>query len=233
MLRIAVVDDELSFREEIQAYFARYQEAHDCQLQLSVFDSAEAFLSSFAPDYDLVILDIDMPGMDGLEAARRLRRMDPKVLLMFVTNLAQYAINGYEVSAIDYIVKPLDYDKFEFKLDRALRLAASKTTKKVLIRTEEGMIALNQEDVTYVEVQGHTLYYHTLEGIYQTRGTLKQALADFPPPQFYPSHQSYIVNLAYVEEVRNYEVIAAGEKVFISRPKRKAFMEALAAFYNK
>lgn len=232
MLRIAIIDDQLSVREKMKTYFARYQESHDCSFQLSLFDNADSFLTSYRPEYDIVLMDIDMPGINGLAAARRLRRVDPKVLLMFVTNLAQYAINGYEVDAIDYILKPVDYKKFEFKITRAIRMTSAKTKKKIWIRTEDGMTSLDPDDVTYVEVQKHNLFYHTVGETYQTRGSMKQALTDFPGPQFFPSHQSYIVNLAFVEEVRNNEAVVAGDAVMISRAKKKAFIEALAIFYN-
>ena len=87
--------------------------------------------------------------------------------------------------------------------------------------------------MTYVEVQGHSLFYHTASETYRVRGSLKQAEADFTPPRFFTCNKCYIVNLAYVEEIKNNNVaVVAGEEVMISRPKKKAFMDALAAYYN-
>ena len=216
----------------MQSYFERYQQEHQQQFRLSLFGNAELFLNQYKPVYDVVLMDIDMPGMNGMAAARRLRKLDEQVVLMFVTNLAQYAINGYEVSAVDYVIKPLDYAKFEFKLTRALSMAPPKNKQMVFVRTEDGIVSVDQEDVTYVEVQGHSLFYHTVSETYRVRGSLKQAEADFMPPRFFTCNKCYIINLSYVEEVKNNVAVVAGEEVMISRPKKKAFMDALAAYYN-
>ena len=232
MWRVAIVDDQQSVRTQMQSYFERYQQEHQQQFRLSLFGNAELFLDQYKPVYDVVLMDIDMPGMNGLAAARRLRKLDEQVVLMFVTNLAQYAINGYEVSAVDYVIKPVDYSKFEFKLTRALSMVPPKNRQMVLVRTEDGVASVERADVTYVEVQGHSLFYHTASETYRVRGSLKQAEADFMPPQFFTCNKCYIVNLAYVEEIRNNVAVVAGEEVMISRPKKKPFMEALAAYYN-
>lgn len=232
MWRVAIVDDQLSIRTQMESYFGHYQEMHQQQFQISLFGNAELFLDQYKPVYDIVLMDIDMPGMNGLTAAHRLRKLDEQVVLMFVTNLTQYAINGYEVSAVDYVIKPLDYAKFEFKLTRALRMVAPKNKPMMFLKTEEGIVSVGQDDVTYVEVQGHNLFYHTSSETYRMRGSLKQAEAEFLPPRFFTCNKCYIVNLTYVEEIKNNVAIVAGDEIIISRPKKKAFMEALAAYYN-
>lgn len=233
MWRIAIIDDQLSVRTQLQSYFERYQSAHQQQFRVSVFENAEMFLNQYKPIYDIVLMDIDMPGVDGLTAAHRLRKLDEQVVLMFITNLAQYAINGYEVNAVDYVIKPVDYAKFEFKLTRALGMVIPRSRPTVLIRTEDGFLSLERDEVTYVEVQGHNLFYHTAGAeVYRTRGSLKQAEEDFTQPQFFTCNKCYILNLAFVEKVRNNIALVAGDEILISRPKKKAFMEALAAFYN-
>lgn len=232
MWRVAIVDDQVSIRIQMQSYFERYQKEHQQQIRLSLFGNAELFLDQYKPVYDIVLMDIDMPGMNGLAAARRLRKLDERVVLMFVTNLAQYAINGYEVSAVDYVIKPVDYAKFEFKLTRALSMVPPKNKQMVFVRTEDGIVSMEQEDVTYVEVQGHNLFYHTVSETYRIRGSLKQAEANFAPPRFFTCNKCYIINLSFVEEVKNNVAVVAGEEVMISRPKKKAFMDALAAYYN-
>lgn len=232
MWRIAIVDDQPSVREQMKSYFERYQSEHQEQFQIALFAHAELFLADYKPVYDIVLMDIDMPGMDGMTAAHRLRKLDGQVVLIFVTNLAQYAINGYEVSAVDFVVKPVDYAKFEFKLARALGRVLPRERPTVMIRSEDGIVLVEQDDVTYVEVEGHNLFYHTASGTYRTRGSLKQAEAEFAPPRFFTCNKCYIVNLALVEGVKDNIAIVAGNEIAISRPKKKRFMEALAAYYN-
>lgn len=233
MRRIAIVDDQASIREQLRNYTERYRREAGEQFTLSTFENAELFLTNYRPEYDIVLMDIDMPGMDGLTAAHRLRAMDPSVVLMFVTNLAQYAIRGYEVSAVDFVVKPVNYDQFAYKLTRALKLTPSTERRKMLIRTEMGTVTLDRDDVTFVEVQGHNLFYHTDGAAYRVRGSLKQAEETFGELPFFTCNKCYIVNLAYVEEVRENVTVVAGEEIIVSRPKKKAFMEALAGFYNR
>lgn len=233
MRRIAIVDDQAFIREQLRNYTERYRREAGEQFTLSTFENAELFLTNYRPEYDIVLMDIDMPGMDGLTAAHRLRAMDPSVVLMFVTNLAQYAIRGYEVSAVDFVVKPVNYDQFAYKLTRALKLTPSTERRKLLIRTEIGTVTLDRDDVTFVEVQGHNLFYHTDGTVYRVRGSLKQAEETFGELPFFTCNKCYIVNLAYVEEVRENVTVVAGEEIIVSRPKKKAFMEALAGFYNR
>jgi DNA-binding LytR/AlgR family response regulator len=233
MWKVAVVDDQASVRTQMESYFERYQEERGEHFQIFSFQNAALFLDRYQPEYDLVLMDIDMPGMDGLTAAHRLRKLDSEVVLIFVTNLAQYAINGYEVSAVDFVVKPVSYAKFAFKLERALKLAAPKDRPMILIKTEDGTVAVQRGDITYVEVQGHNLFYHTEEKVYRVRGSLKQVEEEIGGMPFFTCHKCYIVNLAFVDAVRENVVVVAGNEIVVSRPKKKAFMEALAAYYNR
>ena len=132
-------------------------------------------------------MDIEMPNMDGLSAARRMREIDSNVALVFVTNLARYAINGYEVSALDYILKPLDYDAFYLKMQKVLRYCQTQQQRRqqsVVIPTAGGNIHLPLSELLYVEVVSHTLIYHTLSHDYETYGTLKNVEKKLSPQVF-------------------------------------------------
>lgn len=232
MWRIAIVDDEAAARERMKAYFDRFSKEESVPFQLNFFENAALFLTHYKPVYDIVLMDVDMPGLNGMDAARRLRELDETVVLMFVTNLAQYAIHGYEVSAVDFVVKPVNYSKFAFKLKRALKLVPTKNVPMVLLKTEDATVSVELGQVIYVEVQGHNVFYHTTKETYRTRGSLKQTEETFDDPQFFLCNKCYLVNLAFVEEVQGSTVVVAGEEISVSRPKKKAFMEALAAYHN-
>lgn len=233
MKRIAIVDDDERVRNLLASYLARYSEEHCETFMPSVFAFPELFLTNYKPVYDIVLMDIDMPGMNGLEAARRLRELDERVVLLFITNLAQYAINGYEVQAADFVVKPVSYEKFEQKLTRALRFVPESTRPSLLIRTENGTVTVDIDDAKYIEVQGHYVFYHTPREVYRVRGSLKQTVEEINDEQFFVCDKCYIVNLAYVEAVNGNSVVVDGETVNVSRPKKKALMDALAAYHNR
>ena len=233
MWHVAVVDDQLSIRNQMRAYFHRFGEENKELFQLSFFENPLVLLNQYKPCYDLILMDIDMPHMSGMEAARKLRRMDEQVVLVFLTNLSQYAIDGYEVRAVDYVMKPLDYERFAYKIRRALSFVPEKEGQVLLLRMEDHTIAVPQKDLTYVEVEGHYVSYHTLSEVHKVRGTLKQAQATLTPPTFFMCNKCYLVNLSCVEQIQGNVVTVAGEEILISRPRKKAFMEALAAYHNR
>lgn len=233
MWRIAIVDDEEWVRDQLKSYFFRYGQEHGEEFRVNLFALSELFLTNYKPIYDMIIMDIDLPGMNGLEAAHRLRELDERTVLMFVTNLAQYAINGYEVSAVDFVVKPVNYRTFEHKLTRALTFVPEKHRPALLLKTEMGTVTVELDDVKYVEVQGHNVYYHTVKNTYRTRGSLKQAEQELDDPQFFMCDKCYLVNLAYVEGVNGNTITVDGKELNVSRPKKKAFMDALAAYHNR
>lgn len=233
MLRIAIVDDDPALREQIRGYLARFGREAQESLETRTFSLAESFLSGYQPVYDIVLMDIDMPGINGLEAAHRMRQLDERVVLLFVTNLAQYALRGYEVDATDFVVKPLTYETFAYKMGRAVRHLSRSPRPSLLLKTEDGSAAVPIDHIQYVEVQGHSVFYHTTRGLFRMRGSLKQTFESLHDPQFFICNKCYIVNLAYVTGVDGKCIEVGGDQIEVSRPKKKALMDALAAYHNQ
>ena len=121
MYHIAIVEDERTFSEQLQEFLKEYQEEKNIKFKISVFKDGAEILEEYKQIYDIILLDIEMPEINGMETARRIRKTDAEVVLMFITNMASYAIHGYEVGALDFIMKPLTYYTFSVKLTRALR----------------------------------------------------------------------------------------------------------------
>ena len=109
MLRCAIVEDSPRELEHLKECLARYSAERDIPLETTAFGDAASFLEHYRADYDIVFMDIELPGINGMEAAHRLREIDRQVILIFVTNMAQFAVKGYEVDALDYIIKPAQY----------------------------------------------------------------------------------------------------------------------------
>ena len=127
-IKVAIVEDEATVQELLKGYFTEFQKTSEETFSLSVFNNGEAFLDKFKPVYDMVLMDIEMPGINGMETAERLRKIDKNVVLIFVTNLAQYALKGYEVDAIDFAVKPLSFEDFALKIKKGLRYIKHNTS---------------------------------------------------------------------------------------------------------
>lgn len=227
MVHVAVVEDEAVNRDQLGEYIQRYGEETGETFSVQFFPDGEALLADYDGRFDLILMDIEMPGADGMQIAHRLRQTDEQVVLVFITNMAQYAIQGYAVQALDYILKPLSYLSFKMRFARALGRIDRQKAARILLDCHGRRIGLPVRSIRYVEVQQKQLCYHTEQGEYTLRGTLKSAedaLADFP---FAKGNYWYIVNLAQVTEIGPKSVFVGGTELPVSRGCRR---ELLAAF---
>ena len=232
-IRVAIVEDDREAAEQLQAHLRRYAGENMLQFRTSVFEHPLLFLEPYRADYDLVFMDIQMPLMNGMDASHKLREVDPKVALVFVTSLTQFAVEGYDVGALAYIVKPFNYYDFSLKLTRILERLPAHEGEDILVPTEVGQVRLSFDSIRYVEVQGHHLIYHTGRGEYTQYSTMSKAAEKLEPYGFARCNSCYLVNLHCVEGVRGYTVTVAGEELRISQPRKKAFMQALGGMIGQ
>lgn len=230
MYHIAIVEDEADFSAQLQEFLGQYQREHDLQLKLSVFGDGAEILKDYQPIYDIILLDIEMPQINGMDAAEQIREMDSGVVLMFITNMAAYAIRGYEVGALDFVMKPITFYTFSMKLTRALKRVKQKEKQQILLTLSDGVKKFGIQQIYYVEVQNRMLHYHTDEGEYVVRGTMQsveQMLASYP---FVKCNHWYMVNLMHVSEVRKNMATVGGNELEISRRNRSSFLKALTEY---
>lgn len=121
MIRAIIAEDDLQCYTTLAQFLNDYGQETQQTFRITHYDNGEDLVEHYTPEYDLILLDVDMPFMDGMMAAEHIRKIDPEVVIIFVTNLAQYAIQGYSVNALDYILKPLNYFSFSQRLTRCLR----------------------------------------------------------------------------------------------------------------
>ena len=119
MIRVAIVEDEAAVRDQLMGYVQRYMRQYDAQIEVTMFTDGVEILEEYRPVYDIIFLDVEMQHLDGMETASRIRALDSDVLLIFITNMAQYAIKGYAVGALDYVLKPVPYFAFSQQLQKA------------------------------------------------------------------------------------------------------------------
>lgn len=228
MYRIAVVDDDREFSAKLRDYLEQYAKENDETFEIEVFYDGAEILKDYTPRYELILLDIEMPAVNGMEAAQKIREMDESVVLMFITNMAQYAIHGYSVGALDFVMKPISYYPFSMKIKRALKRVQKKEIPTILLTTSDGVKRLKVSQIYYVEIQGHMLHYYTEEGEFVMRGTLSSVEKTLPSSLFVKCNHWYLVNLMHVTEVRKNTTVVGNFELEVSRRNRAGFLKALA-----
>ena len=230
MIRIAIVEDAAFDRQVLRDCLREYGQETGTELQITDFTGGTAFLEQYQEDLDLIFMDIMMDGLDGLTTARKLRRRDDKVLLVFVTSMLQYAVQGYSVDAMDFIVKPVTYTGLKLCMDRVVRRLNETTPVRIRFTNREGTHSVDAAEICYIESLEHKIVVHTVQGEIQSDMSLAAAEKMVKALPFFRCHVSYLVNLRYVDRVSGNDVWVNGDRLAISRYRRKDFLEAWSAW---
>ena len=226
--RLVAVEDNDHEYERLRRCLEQYGSHSGVQLNLTRFTSAEAFLEAWRGSSDLVLMDIELPGMNGMQCAEKLRRVDTYVPLVFITNLAQYAVNGYAVDALDYIVKPIQPERLRFVMDKVLlRLRESRRSKRISIRNVSAVASVGSDEITYLEVNGHQMTIHLTNGQEKNAtGSITAMYEELKEYGFERCNSCYLVNMRHIAEIREDMVcMVNGDQLLISKRKRKEFMD--------
>lgn len=224
-MKIAIVDDEKEQRELLCTFCDQYAKETGAKITTKVYESSDDLLLEYKVFFDIIIFDIDMPGTNGMEAARKIREVDKKVTILFMTNIAQYAINGYEVEAIDYVIKPIEYYEFSMKFRKAINAVAKKKDYEILIDAVDGTHKVLISDILYVEIMSHYLIFHTENEIFKARGSMREHKEILAPYHFCQVHRSYLANLKYVESIQNKSILIKKEEIPLGRNYKEQLMQ--------
>ena len=230
MIQLAIVEDENSYADQLIEFVKKYQSESGKTFKITRFKDGDEITNGYRGQFDIILMDIEMKLMDGMTAAEEIRKLDQDVIIMFITNMTNYAIRGYQVDALDYVLKPVSYFAFSQKLGRAISKMKSKSSKTISIEMQSGVKKLDIDNVFYIESEGHNLNFFTSGGEFTIRAKLKDFEEQLVPYNFFRSNKGYLVNLKYVDGVENGSCLIAGKQLLISRARKNDFMTALTEY---
>lgn len=233
MIHIAICDDERSLVDSLTALIRQYEMEKSEEIKVTVYYDGLELIEKYDATIDLIFLDIQMKLVDGLRAAKRLREMDEKVGIIFLTTLTQHGLEGYKYQALDYIIKPLKYARLRVELDRFISRRQKEESPFVVVSNDSGKYKILLNSLRFVETFNRNLLFHSKQENIVCYRSMKEIAKELAPHGFVRCHSGCLVNLAYVKGVRKLELtLITGETLAISQPKRKEFMEQLTEFWG-
>ncbi len=221
-MRIAVCDDEPNITELIGRMIRGY--LPDCEIE--EFGSGKELLSD-GRHFDLFFLDIRMDGINGMEAAGKIRERDEDAIIIFITGSKEYVFDAFDLSAFHYLLKPIQAEKLTEVLDRAVRQVRKRTEEKrrLFIKNGGRSITVDVDDILYLESEMHKVAVHTVRDVFIFYGVMSE-LEEKAGEGFYRCHRGYLVNMAYIAEYDMRSIcLTNGEKVYLAKAKYQDFVK--------
>lgn len=234
-MKFAICDDENIELELLSKYITKwcYDRKEICEIH--TFISSENFLFSYEDknDYDLLLLDIQMKDMNGVELAKKLRAKNDEIPIIFITGISDYVFSGYEVNALFYLMKPVKEDILKECLDKAYQKI--QTAPQCLICEEKGTFSkVRISDILYIESAGHDSIIYSKSMEYKSRTGIQKLSEELSSFGFYRTHRSYLVNISKIERIGKTElVVDSGDKIPIARGKWESLNQAFLEYYRR
>lgn len=227
MISIAIVEDDRTFTAQMRDYLQTFSRENGVSFQVTTFTDGDEITENYRAEYDIILMDIQMRFMDGMTAAEKIRELDDEVTILFITGAPQYAIRGYRVGAMDFIVKPIEYHAFSESLGRAVRHLKKSEGKYITVSIRGGRRKINVEEVRFVEVFDHDLVFHMPDEEIEAKGSMNAIEKELPTENFYKCSKGCIVNMRYVDAMIGSEVRLGGDRIQVSRARKKGMIDAL------
>ena len=227
MIYIAICDDEKHMSAHIRSCVSDFFRKKNRETSLRMFSSGEELLS-YNGQIDILFLDIQMSGRNGIDTARLLRQRSEHMVIVFVSGIKDYVFQAFDVAAFHYLLKPLEKEKFEEVLDRALREAEKHRRDEagfLLVKTRNRTVSVPKSGIFYVESRGKKAEVHTGKDAVEMYASLNGLEAELGAG-FYRCHRGYLVNMAYVSEYYHDRILLTnGETIYLAKEKYSEFVK--------
>lgn len=235
MLNIAIVDDE-----DVQALLLskmanKWSFKNNKPTTIKLFSNSESFYFAWCEDksFDILLLDIQMKGMNGIELAKEIRKSDDKLCIIFITGLSDYISVGYDVSALQYLIKPVDDKKLFYCLDKAYG-RISKEQSSIIVNIEGENVRILQSEIVSAEAFGHYIRLETLKSAYEIKMNISELEKALDKDHFIRCHRSYIVGIKYISRIGKKEIILEnGKNISISRILYHTVNQAFIKYFKE
>lgn len=232
MISVSICEDEAFFASELGKLLDLYCGLHETRFSVSTFSNGEKLLVSRQIP-DIILMDIKLPGRDGMEIVQRLRGLGGGSQVIFITAYQKYVFQAFDLDAVHYILKPVTAEKLFPALDKALKRISSDGGKTVFVSNGTGASRIPLRDILYCDAMDHRITVHTLAETFQFFGSL-DAVQEQLDGRFFRSHRSYLVNMDHViEKQTGFAIVAGGDKVLIARRKQQEFTRRLLEVCRK
>lgn len=234
MISIAICDDSVNMLTSLDEGIKDYASRNEKEIRTFLYHDGPDLLNEYTGKFDLIFLDIKMPKMNGVDVAKKIREKDSKVMIIFLTSLMQYALEGYKVNATNYIIKPISSKRLEMELDRCMKVISQKEEPYICFHNDNGNYRILLKEIIYIETYNRNLLIHTNEKNIICYWKMKELESKIGSYGFARNHSSYIINLFYVENIEKNDIkLSTGERLPISKTKKKEFMEKLAEYWGQ
>lgn len=234
MFNICIVEDDIRNKEHLCNFLKEFQKDISEEISIVCFSNGLNFIEEYKPVYDVIFMDIGMPLMNGMEAAKKLRERDEKVDLIFMTILSQYSLFGYDVNASAFIIKPFDENILREKLLKIYKRRKRDKEEGWIFSTDGTHIRVLNSDITYIESQNHYCFFHTKDNnSYKKLIAIKEVEKKLEGTTFLRTSGSFIINPSYIEKWQKDSIIISNKVIPISRNKRKSFFEQLTKVFGE
>lgn len=230
MVRIAIVEDDRSNQNQIKEYIKKYCDKQNIPVDVTLYEDGIDITDNYACQFDIIFCDIQMKIMNGLETARKIRKNDANVIIIFITNLSEYAIQGYEVEAIGYLLKPMNFTSFSMYLGRAINIIEDQETDYIVFAYKNSIKRIELSEIFYIDYAKHYVSIHTKHGYERVLFSMTELEKRLEGKCFSRCNSGSIVNLSHVQNLDNNVVTVNNNIISISRSRKKQFIRELTDY---